>query len=79
TPGGRHADNATENKLICFADGSYIELIAFLSSPPPSNHWWGLKPYGIIDFAFTTTNASAFTNYETVSQRLKDIKWEDGE
>lgn len=25
TPGGQHADGQTENKLICFEDGSYLE------------------------------------------------------
>jgi hypothetical protein len=34
TPGGRHADGKTENKLICFEDGSYIEFIAFINNDP---------------------------------------------
>ncbi|BGP39010.1 hypothetical protein JCM10450v2_002967 [Rhodotorula kratochvilovae] len=57
TPGGTHADGLTENKLIIFADGSYIELIAFLPSVSPSAraaHWWGRKADGIIDFALTS-------------------------
>ena len=29
-PGGTHADGATHNALIVFADDTYIELIAFL-------------------------------------------------
>ena len=28
TPGGMHADGATHNALIAFADGAYLELIA---------------------------------------------------
>ena len=36
--GGTHADGATHNALIVFADGSYIELIAFLDSGAP--HRW---------------------------------------
>src|SRR5262252_4447642 len=28
TPGGRHDAIPTENALICFADGSYVELLA---------------------------------------------------
>ncbi|GAA5821975.1 hypothetical protein JCM3770_003030 [Rhodotorula araucariae] len=57
TPGGTHADGLTENKLIIFADGSYIELIAFLPSVSPSAraaHWWGRKADGLIDFAITS-------------------------
>ena len=42
TPGGRHANGATENALICFADGSYLELLALTGDPP--------KP-GAIDFS----------------------------
>ncbi|KAH6679590.1 glyoxalase-like domain-containing protein [Halenospora varia] len=78
TPGGRHADGITENKLICFADGCYIELIAFVS-PPPSpdsrkNHWWGAKKENsIIDFAFTSRDtSSAGENWEHVQKRLKE-------
>src|SRR5439155_691104 len=29
TPGGEHADGLTHNALIPFADGSYLELVAF--------------------------------------------------
>lgn len=29
TPGGEHADGVTHNALIPFADGSYVELVAF--------------------------------------------------
>ena len=29
-PGGEHADGLTHNALICFEDGSYLELVAFL-------------------------------------------------
>jgi hypothetical protein len=37
----RHGDNKTENKLIIFADGSYIELIAFIDDDPKlrDGHW----------------------------------------
>ncbi|KAH8100244.1 glyoxalase-like domain-containing protein [Cristinia sonorae] len=63
-PGGKHADGLTENALIAFADGAYIELISFvhpLSHYPPDspsynarkNHVWASKhPGGFIDFAF---------------------------
>jgi len=42
TSGGRHANGATENALICFADGSYLELLALTGAPPTP---------GLIDFS----------------------------
>jgi hypothetical protein len=81
TPGGRHADNKTENKLICFKDGSYIELISFINDDPAlrDGHYWGKKPFGIIDFAFTSKEGGAEKNYEAVKARLGDVKWEKNE
>jgi hypothetical protein len=52
-PGGTHADGATHNALVVFADGSYLELIAFLRDAP--THRWGGHAArghsGFIDFA----------------------------
>jgi hypothetical protein len=81
TPGGRHADNATENKLIIFRDGSYIELISFINDDPAlrKGHWWGKKEYGIIDFAFTSKTLNAEESFEKVKERLEKIDWEKGE
>ncbi|KXT11565.1 hypothetical protein AC579_10337 [Pseudocercospora musae] len=55
SPGGRHADNKTENKLVLFKDGTYLELIAFINDDPEKRkgHWWD-KAYGVVDFALTT-------------------------
>ena len=40
-PGGEHAGGMTHNALIAFADGSYIELIAFIDPEKRSTHrWW---------------------------------------
>jgi hypothetical protein len=57
-PGGQHADGLTSNALVAFADGVYIELIAFEkpeSEYPPdsprSKHWWANKKPGWIDWA----------------------------
>lgn len=36
--GGTHVDGRTHNALVGFADGSYLELIAFLH--PPGEHRW---------------------------------------
>jgi catechol 2,3-dioxygenase-like lactoylglutathione lyase family enzyme len=51
--GGTHADGATHNALVGFADGSYVELIAFLRPAP--EHRWGKSDAagieGFIDFA----------------------------
>lgn len=39
-PGGTHADGATHNALIAFADGSYIELIAPAHGAQRKPHRW---------------------------------------
>jgi catechol 2,3-dioxygenase-like lactoylglutathione lyase family enzyme len=52
-PGGTHADGASHNALVVLADGSYLELIAFLS-PAPRHRWGGRHArgeWGLIDFA----------------------------
>jgi catechol 2,3-dioxygenase-like lactoylglutathione lyase family enzyme len=51
--GGIHADGATHNALVGFADGSYLELIAFLK-PSPTHRWSRANDPGIegfVDFA----------------------------
>lgn len=42
SPGGVHADGKTENRLVLFQDGSYLELIAFIDDDPEKRrgHWW---------------------------------------
>lgn len=71
SPGGRHADNRTENRLVIFQDGSYLELIAFINDDPAlrAGHWWD-KPFGIVDFAFTTSDG-AMVNFADVHKRLE--------
>lgn len=54
--GGRHADGVTENKLILFQDGVYLELISFLPGKEEerTSHTWGQCREGhIIDWANT--------------------------
>lgn len=54
--GGQHADGVTENKLILFQDGVYIELIAFVPGKENERqaHKWGHRRQGlIIDWANT--------------------------
>jgi hypothetical protein len=58
TPGGKHPIGS-HNALIPFADGSYIELIAFTARASP--HPWNLllrKGGGLIDFCVQTNDLS---------------------
>jgi catechol 2,3-dioxygenase-like lactoylglutathione lyase family enzyme len=51
--GGTHADGSTQNALIGFDDGSYIELIAFLKDAR-EHRWWDAGQRvgeGFVDFA----------------------------
>jgi catechol 2,3-dioxygenase-like lactoylglutathione lyase family enzyme len=51
--GGDHPGRPTHNALVVFADGSYLELIAW-KSPAPQERWWPLLQRhgeGIVDFA----------------------------
>ncbi len=59
-PGGEHVDGASHNALIAFADGSYIELLAF-KKQAPGHRWWPKATNearggeGLIDFALLPT------------------------
>ena len=57
--GGKH-NIGTHNALIAFADGSYIELIAFLS-PVGGHPWYAAlsKGSGIVDFCMQTDDLAA--------------------
>ena len=59
--GGRHPVG-THNALIAFADGAYIELIAFYE-PNPAHKWWGplLRGGGLVDFCMQTDDLLADT------------------
>ena len=51
--GGRHAGRTSHNALIVFADGAYIELIAW-SAPGPAERWYNMlvkHGEGLMDFA----------------------------
>lgn len=81
TPGGRHADNKTENFLIVFRDGFYIEFIAFINDLPSNRegHWWGKKNFGIVDFALTSVVEAAGMLYAKLGERLGRVEVVDGE
>src|SRR3972149_5643300 len=60
-PGGRHPVG-THNQLIAFADGSYIELIAFYEKTA-EDKWWGplQRGGGLGDFCMQTDDPLAAT------------------
>lgn len=62
TPGGEHADRQTHNALIGFADGSYLELIAFRVEGTTESHpWWRFVGIGggFADWAVHTDDVTA--------------------
>lgn len=58
--GGEHADGKTHNALISFADGAYLELIAF-KAEAPEHAWWRHKAVGegLIDYALLPGDTAA--------------------
>jgi len=53
-PGGRHQHTPTQNALVYFADGTYLELIEW-TMPVPGEKWYEhLTQHGegLVDFAF---------------------------
>ncbi|EXJ94995.1 hypothetical protein A1O1_00113 [Capronia coronata CBS 617.96] len=67
--GGVHAGGSSRNKLIIFADGTYIELLNWIAEPKEFFDWAG-KPPGLIDFALTTPQ-SAQETHAAVTKRLQ--------
>jgi glyoxalase-like protein len=64
TPGGEHADGVTHNALIPFADGSYLELVAFHDLSRGLTHrWWKVAAGGggLADFALLSDDLAADT------------------
>jgi len=62
TPGGEHADGLTRNALIPFADGSYLELVAFHDLSRGLTHrWWKVAAGGggLADFALLSDDLAA--------------------
>jgi catechol 2,3-dioxygenase-like lactoylglutathione lyase family enzyme len=58
--GGEHADGSTHNALVSFADGSYLELLAF-TCEAPKHRWWRhhTSGEGLIDFALLPGDTEA--------------------
>ena len=64
TPGGEHADHLTHNALIAFADGTYLELVAFRDLRRSLTHrWWKIAEDGggFADFALLSDDLSGDT------------------
>ena len=62
TPGGEHADGVTHNALITFADGSYLEIVAFRDLARALTHrWWKIAADGggLADFALLSDDLAA--------------------
>ena len=59
TPGGRHA-RASHNALVAFADGAYLELIAYWEDGS-AHRWWPplQKGGGLVDFCLATDDLDA--------------------
>ncbi len=64
TPGGVHADGLTHNALICFADGSYVELLAFRTTTATAHRWEHFRAFpGLIDYAVAVGDLPAFVSH----------------
>lgn len=66
TPGGAHADGLTENALVPFADGTYLELVRFVDPDDDRDNVWGWRPSaasggGLIDFCAASDDLEATT------------------
>jgi hypothetical protein len=60
TPGGRHPGVGTDNALIPFRDGAYLELVAFHEARPDHRWWAPLQTGGgLVDFCLQTDDFAA--------------------
>jgi catechol 2,3-dioxygenase-like lactoylglutathione lyase family enzyme len=60
-PGGDHPGRASHNALVVFADGAYLELIAW-KAPAPDDRWYrdlGRAGEGLVDFALLPSDTAA--------------------
>jgi len=80
-PGGTHAGGLSENALVVFADGVYLELIAFIppashctpgSSQPDRKSRWATKSPGWIDYAFLGNGSQSDSISEIINQRASE-------
>ncbi len=62
TLGGEHADGLTRNALVPFADGTYLELVAFIDPAGGRDNVWGWRPFleiggGLVDYLWHRTRS----------------------
>jgi catechol 2,3-dioxygenase-like lactoylglutathione lyase family enzyme len=59
--GGRHASGATHNALICFQDGTYLELLASVEGTPPGTPISPLlqRGEGLVGYALVSDDLQA--------------------
>lgn len=78
--GGTHSDGLTYNALVIFADGVYLELIAFIhevdyyepGSPQRlarENHYWAKREPGWIDWAHLDPSPPPSDLYRLINHR----------
>lgn len=76
--GGVHEGGMTENKLIIFEDGLYVELIAFADGLNPQHramHPWGKQPDGhIIHWAHTILSHEEEEGSNTSEERFRAVQ-----
>lgn len=76
-PGGRHPVGS-HNVLIAFADGSYLEIIAFYREAPEHRWWEPLrKGEGLVDFCMQTDDLQGDTEkFRRAGVAIKDpVPW----
>ena len=67
----RYPGQSSQNKLIVFADGTYLELFCWIGTPPEFHAWANRSP-GLIDFALTSLPPStAQSLHNDVVSRLR--------
>jgi hypothetical protein len=81
TPGGAHADGLTRNALIPFADGTYLELAAFVDSTDEQDNVWGWRPFlktggGLVDYCVTSDNLAS--DVQRLTKAGFDVDGPDG-
>ncbi|RFU72760.1 glyoxalase bleomycin resistance dioxygenase superfamily [Trichoderma arundinaceum] len=76
--GGLHEGGMTENKLVIFQDGVYLELIAFVDGLSPQHramHPWGKQPDGhIIHWAHTILSREEEEGSNTSEERFRAVQ-----
>lgn len=78
SPGSRVSclGGSSRNKLVIFADGTYIELLNWITEPKEFFDWAPKSP-GLIDFALTTPQTAQDT-HDAITQRLQATDGDGG-